>query len=371
MTAAEMAASTRLAPHIRDGFSLERAMRCVVVALVPCLFMALYNTGLQANIALAVAGSNAVPDWRLAWLRAMGLGIQPSDFWAAVVHGGLYLVPVLVVTVVVGGLWERLFAHYRRRPLGEGFVVVALLFVLLLPPTIPLWKAALGISFAIVVGKEIFGGTGRNFLNPALVGIAFLYVTYPKDMVVETAWAIPDAFTSATYLQEAADKGVAEIAWLPTAWLKTFLGLVPGGFGTTSTLACLIGAGYLLYTRVASARVMGGVLLGMLLTSLLVNQLDGVGNAYVGLPWFWHLTMGSFAFGAVFLATDPVSAAATNKGRWIYGLLIGFAVVVIRVLNHSHPDGMMFAILLGNIFAPLIDYLVMRANIRRRMRRRG
>jgi Na+-transporting NADH:ubiquinone oxidoreductase subunit B len=250
-------------------------------------------------------------------------------------------------------------------------MVIALLFSLSLPPSIPLWQAALGISFAIVVGKEIFGGTGKNFLNPTLTGLAFLYVTYPKEMIGETAWTVIDAFTGATYLQVAAEQGPEAVAWLGNSWVQAFLGLVPGGFGSTSTLAVLLGGAVLVYTRVASARIIAGILVGTVGTALLFNQFGGGGDDYFDLPWYWHLTLGSFAFGTVFLATDPVSAAMTNTGRWIYGLVIGFLVVLIREANTAHPDGMIFAILFGNIFAPLIDHLVIRANIRRRARRSG
>ncbi|MCK5366537.1 MAG: NADH:ubiquinone reductase (Na(+)-transporting) subunit B [Gammaproteobacteria bacterium] len=364
-------AATQGAPHLRDAFSLDRAMGLVVIALVPSLFMALYNTGYQANVDVTIAGLGTAPGWRGAVLGALGIGYDTSSLWAAVGHGALYFVPVLAVTLVVGGLWVRLFAKLRKRPAGEGLMVIALLFALVLPPSIPLWQVALGISFAIVFGREIFGGTGKNFLNPALTGLAFLYVTYPKEMITETAWTVVDAFTAPTYLQMTARQGPEAIAWLPTTWLQSFVGIIPGSFGTTSTLACLLGAGLLLWWRVASGRIMAGVLFGMVGTVLLFNNLGNPGNAFFGLSWHWHLTLGSFAFGAVFLATDPVSAAMTNPGRWIYGFFIGMMIVLIRVGNPSHPDGVMFAILLGNIFAPLIDYLVVLANIRRRVRRGG
>jgi Na+-transporting NADH:ubiquinone oxidoreductase subunit B len=363
-------AVTQGAPHVRDGFSLAHAMRWVVVALVPCVFMAFYNTGYQANLALAKLGAETTPGWRGVVLDALGLGYDPSGFWAAILHGALYFLPVLAVSAIVGGLWQRLFATLRKRRTAEGLMVIALLFSLSLPPSIPLWQVALGISFAIVVGKEIFGGTGKNFLNPTLTGLAFLYVTYPKEMIGETAWTVVDAFTGASYLQVAAERGPAAVAWLGDTWMQAFLGLVPGGFGSTSTLAALLGGAFLVYARVASARIIVGILLGTVATALLFSQFGG-GDDYFDLPWHWHLTLGSFAFATVFLATDPVSAAMTDTGRWIYGLLIGFLVVLIREANTAHPDGVMFAILFGNIFAPLIDHLVVRANIRRRARRGG
>ena len=364
-------AVTQSAPHLRDAFSVARALRCIVIALLPCLFMAFYNTGHQANVNLAIAGLETAPGWRGVVLDGLGIGTNVTDFWTAMVHGGLYFLPVLAVTLLVAGLWGQVFARLRNRPVGEGLLVIALIFALLLPPSIPLWQAALGMSFAIVFGREIFGGLGKNFLNPALTGLAFLYVTYPREMVSETAWVVVDAFTAPTYLQVTARQGPEIVAWLPTGWLQSLVGLVPGPFGTTSTLACLAGAGLLLWWRVASARVMAGVLFGMIAATLLFKYLDEPINAFATLSWHWHLTLGGFAFGAVFLATDPASAAMTNTGRWVYGLFIGAAIVLIRVANPTHPDGVMFAILLGNIFAPLIDHLVVRANIRRRVRRGG
>jgi len=363
--------ATDNAPHIRDSFNFDKAMRTMVVALAPCIAIAFYNTGFQANVNVAVAGVKSAPGWRGAVLDWIGVGYDLSGFWAAVAHGALYFIPVLLVALIVGGLWQNLFARVRNRPVSKGFLVIALLFALALPPSIPLWQAALGISFAIVVGREIFGGTGKNFLNPALVGLAFLYVTYPKDMVGETAWTMVDAFTSPTYLELAARKGPETITWLGTSWMQSFVGLTPGAMGTTSTLACLIGGAFLLYTRLASGRIIAGVLFGMIATAVVMNQFSIPNNPFITLSWHWHLTLGSFAFGMVFLATDPVSAAMTDTGRWIYGLLIGAMVVVIRVANPAHPDGVMFAVLFGNIFAPLIDYMVVWANITRRARRSG
>jgi Na+-transporting NADH:ubiquinone oxidoreductase subunit B len=357
------------APHIRDAITLNRAMRYMVVALIPCLFLALYNTGLQANLALASLGEKTVSGWRGAVLTGLGVGFDPNSVWDALWHGAVYFVPVLAVALMAGRAWEAVFARARGRPLGEGGAVVALLFALSLPPAVPLWQVALGISFGVVVGKEIFGGTGKNFLNPALAGLAFLYVTYPKSMIGQGAWYVVDGFTGPTSLQAVAQGGVEAIGGIGTTWLQAFAGLVPGPFGATSALAALIGACVLLWTGVVSARILAGVIIGMVATVLVVNQVDPGTDPFLGLPWYWHLTLGSFAFGTVFLATDPVTSAMTDTGRWIYGLLIGFMVVLIRVMDTAHPDGVMFAILIGNIFAPLIDHLVVRANIARRVRR--
>jgi Na+-transporting NADH:ubiquinone oxidoreductase subunit B len=365
-----MRGPTRNAPHIRDGFSLERATRYMIVALIPCIVMAFINTGFQANLDLAVVGVEASHGWRAALLDRLGIGRDPYSLLANIAHGGLYFIPVLAVTVLVGGIWEHVFATLRDRPASGGTTLIALLFTLSLPSSIPLWQAALGMSFAIVMGREIFGGTGRNFLNPVLVGLAFLYVTYPTDMTGETEWTMVDAFTSPTYLALAGLEGPGTITWLTTPWLYAFLGLAPGQMGTTSVLACLIGGAFLLHARIISGSIIGGMLLGTFMTALAINQFgDPANNAFVTVNWFWHLLLGSYAFGAVFLATDPVSSSMTARGRWYYGLLIGIMVVLIRVGSSSHPDGVMFAILFGNMFAPLIDYIVVWTHIRRRARR--
>lgn len=370
LPATAVSAATRGAPHIRDGFSVERAMRYMIVALVPCIAMAFINTGFQANVGLAVVGMEVAPGWRVALLDGLGIGRDPYSLLANVTHGGLYFIPVLAVTVLAGGIWEHIFATLRNRPASGGTPLIALLFTLSLPSSIPLWQAALGMSFAIVMGREIFGGTGRNFLNPVLVGLAFLYVSYPRDMIGETAWTMVDAFTSPTYLALAGQEGPGTLSWLATPWLYALLGLAPGQMGTTSALAGLIGGAFLLYTRIISGSIVAGMLLGTIVTAVAVGQFgDPAHNAFVTLEWYWHLVLGSYVFGAVFLATDPVSSAMTERGRWYYGLLIGIMVVLIRVASSSHPDGVMFAILFGNMFAPLIDYIVVWTHIRRRARR--
>lgn len=364
-----MAAGSAMAPHIRDGFSLAQALRVLLWALVPSLVIGVFNTGFQANVRLALPGVPADIGWRAGLVDALGLGLEPSAFFSALIHGLLYVVPLFAVVYLVAWGWSALFARLRQRPMGDDLLVLCLLFTMILPATIPLWQAALGISFAVVMGREIFGGAGKYFLNPPLTGLAFLYVTYPKEMAIETNWAAIDAFTAQTYLAVAGRLDPGAIASLGTSWMQSFIGLVPGPIGTTSTLACLAAAIYLIRRGVISASVVVGALIGMVAAAFLVNLFSGDGNAYIGIAWYWHLVMGSFAFGIVFLATDATSSAMTERGRWIYGLLVGLMVIVIRVGNGHHPDGVMFAILLGNIFAPLIDYLVMWANIKRRAMR--
>jgi len=362
-------AVTSMAPHVRDANNLRGVMTRMLVALGPCLVAAFYNSGYQANLALAKLGMTDLPGWRGAFLGALGIAYESSSVLACFAHGALYVLPILLVVLVTAGLWEALFAVMRKRPRTEGSVVTAVLFTLILPPGAPLWQVALGISFGIVIGKEIFGGTGKNFLNPALTSLAFLYFAYPNTMAGDPLWSSVAGYGGTTIFSMVAAGGVDEIGRAGIGWWQSFLGDVQGALGVTSTLACLIGAAVLLYTRVASWRVMAGVLIGLVATVSVCNWAGAGAAPILALPWYWHLTLGSVAFGMVFLATDPVTSAATNTGRWVYGVLIGFMIVLVRVANPVHPDGVMLAILLGNMFAPLIDYGVIWANTRRRARR--
>jgi len=359
-------AVTSAAPHVRDSMNLRGIMTRMLVALGPCLFMAFYNSGYQANVALAKLGTTDLPGWRGALLGALRIGFEPSNIGACVVHGALYVLPILFVALITGGLWESLFAVVRKRPQIEGVVVTAVLFTLILPPAAPLWQVALGISFGIVIGKEIFGGTGKNFLNPALTSLVFLHFAYPSEMAGDPIWSGVAGYSGTTIFNMVAAGGVDVIGHAGIGWWQSFLGRIQGALGVTSTLACLLGAAVLLYTRVASWRVMAGVMIGLVATASLCNWAGAGAAPILSLPWYWHFTLGSFAFGMVFMATDPVTGAATDAGRWVYGLLIGFMVVLVRVANPVHPDGVMLAILLGNVFAPLIDYGVIWANTRRR-----
>jgi len=292
---------------------------------------------------------------------------DPDRAWACVLHGALYVGPAWLVCLGTGYAWERLFAAARRRPRSEGLGATALLLVLTLPPAVPLWQVALGASFAIVVAKELFGGTGRNFVNPALAGRAFLYFAYPATMAGTAVWAAVDGWTAATpltALSAGAPAPGAEIAGV--TWKAAFLGAMPGSLGETSTLACLLGATVLLAARVASWRVMASMLLGAAATALGFNLIGSDTNPMFHLAPQWHVVLGGFAFGLVFMATDPVTAAQTNGGRWLYGFLVGFFCVVVRVLNPGFPESVMVVILLGNVFAPLLDWLVIEAGRRRR-----
>ena len=356
-------------PHVRDAADLKRVMTFVVLGVVPCTLMALYNTGFQANTAMTAMGIDSAPGWRGAFLSGLGIGYNPSSIGACMWHGLLYFLPIYVVTLVAGGLWEVLFAAVRNHEINEGFFVTSLLFALIVPPDIPLWQVVLGISFGVVLGKEVFGGTGKNFLNPALTGRAFLFFAFPAEMSGDAVWTAVDGFSGATALSLAAHGGTAAIDQAGITWSQSFFGTIQGSIGETSTLACLLGAAFIVYTGVASWRIIGGVFFGMVLTTLLFNLVGSETNPMFAMPWYWHLVLGGFAFGMIFMATDPVSAAMTDTGRWIFGFLIGLMTILIRVANPAFPEGMMLAILFANIFAPLIDYGVVRVDIAKRRRR--
>ncbi len=358
---------TRGKTHVRDGNDLKRTMTFVVIATFFCILMAMYNSGYQANLAMEALGLDETGSWRDSIMSFFGH--NPANPISCLVYGALFFLPIYIVTLAVGGIWEVLFATVRGHEINEGFLVSSMLYTLIMPPDIPLWQVALGISFGIVIGKEVFGGTGKNFLNPALTGRAFLFFAYPASISGDSVWVGVDGFTAATPLGLAASGGLDAVYAADYGWFQTFFGFMPGSIGETSTLAIFIGAAFLLYTRVASYRIMGGVLAGMVLMSLTFNLIGSDSNPMFALPWYWHLTLGGFAFGMVYMATDPVSAAMTDTGRWIFGMLIGVMVVLIRVVNPAFPEGMMLSILFANMFAPIIDYFVVQANIRRRIKR--
>lgn len=356
--------------HVRDSFSLKRIMATVVAALFPCVVMALWNTGFQLHLAMQAEGLQQLPFWHESVFSLLGVGHDPAFFGDNLLLGALHFLPVLLVCWLTALFWEALFAVGRRLPLSEGWGVSGLMLALILPPAIPLWQVAAGMSFGIVFGKEIFGGTGRNFLNPALTGYACLFFAYPGEFSGGGAYLPLDGITSATPLALAAEGGVAAITarW---SWMEAFLGLIPGSFGETSTLACLAGALVLLASGVASWRTLLATLIGVLAATQLFNAIGSATNPLFALPFHWHLALGSLAFGLVFMATDPVSSALTDSGRWVYGFLVGAMLILVRVLNPAFTEGTMFAILLGNIFAPVIDRFVLQAQIKKRQRRHG
>ncbi|MDC1314637.1 NADH:ubiquinone reductase (Na(+)-transporting) subunit B [Pseudomonadales bacterium] len=354
--------------HVRDAVDMKRVMTTVWWCAFFPMLVGMYMVGHNATAAMQDLGIPALEGWRGMIISLMA-GYDPNSLWDCFVYGAVFYVPIYAVTFVVGGLWEVLFAVKRGHEVNEGFFVTSILFSLTLPATIPLWQVAIGISFGVVVGKEIFGGTGKNFLNPALTGRAFLYFAYPAQISGDAVWTAVDGYSGATALSLAAAGGLEGVMASGMTWWDAFLGNIQGSVGEVSTLAIFIGGAVLLTTRVASWRIMAGVFLGMTATSLMFNWIGSDTNPMFALPWHWHLVLGGFAFGMVYMATDPVSAAMTNTGRWWYGALIGVMCVLIRVVNPAFPEGMMLAILFANLFAPLFDWSVVRANVRRRLAR--
>jgi Na+-transporting NADH:ubiquinone oxidoreductase subunit B len=382
--------------HVRDAIDLKRMMTMVIIALLPCIFMAMYNTGYQAQ-KLIYAGQ-AVPtsatifdaiwsgNWRFDVLRSDWVNVLNADnqcespgaflsfgsMLGCLLHGALYFLPVYLVCMAVGGHCELIFSVIRKHEINEGFLVTGMLFPLTLPPTIPLWQVAIGIMFGVVVGKEIFGGTGRNFLNPALTARAFLYFAYPTKISGDAVWTAVDGYTGATVLGAVAQEGAVSVAktveGMGSTWTDFLLGNVHGSMGETSALCCLFGAVFLIMTRIGSWRIMAGVLIGMTAFSFLLGLLPTteIWGEASNIPPQWHLVIGGFAFGTVFMATDPVSASMTRTGKWVYGALIGFITVLVRSINPAFPEGIMLAILFANVFAPYIDWCVVQANIKRR-----
>ncbi len=394
--------------HIRDAIDTKRMMSMVILALLPCIFMACYNTGYQAQKTIALTGyTPPIHDvqemvwsgsWRYAALDAIGISVSgleggfmsPSNILPCFIHGLLFFLPVYIVCMAVGGTCELIFSVIRGHEINEGFLVTGMLFPLTLPATIPLWQVAVGIAFGVVIGKEIFGGTGKNFLNPALTARAFLYFAYPKQISGDKVWTavgtfgetstseLVDGYSGATMLGYIANEKTGTVSEVltkmsesssnitaSTSWFSCFIGDMHGSMGETSTLACLIGAIILIATGVGSWRTMAGVVGGMVAFSSLLWVIPSTAPI-MDIGPFWHLAIGGFAFGTVFMSTDPVSSAMTNQGRIIYGVLIGVLTVMVRAINPAFPEGIMLAILFANVFAPLIDWFVVDRNIKRR-----
>mgnify|MGYP000844644820 FL=1 len=370
------------ASHVRDSAVLKRVMFSVVICLVPVILFALWNTGYQANALLHAAGQSQ-EGWRGAVLDALGVGYDPSNPLACMLHGALWFFPVLIVAFFVGGNIEVAVASIRKHEVNEGFFVTGFLIPLILPPTIPLWQVALATAFGVLVAKEAFGGTGMNIFNPALVTRAFLYFAYPAESSGDKVWIAVnpavDGFSGATALAriketlpvEGASAHVDAVAGMavnghPATWWDCFIGWIPGSMGETSTLACLIGAAGLLLFQVGSLRIMASMILGTVVTALGLNLMGSATNEMMNLPFWWHFVLGGYAFGLVFMVTEPVTAAHSETGKYIYGFLTGMLVVLIRVVNPAYPEGMMLAILFMNMVAPLIDHFVAARNIKRR-----
>ncbi len=353
--------TTRKGAHIRDAIDMKRTMAIVVLALIPTLLFGMWNTGYQHFI-------------------ATGLTPAEIDLWKAFSFGFLKVLPIVVVSYISGLTVEFIFAQIRGHEINEGFLVSGMLIPLIVPVEIPLWMVAVATIFAVIIGKEVFGGTGMNIVNPALTARAFLFFAYPTEMSGDKVWieglkngeGIADSFSGATVMaQAAAAETESQITAIHEHYsiLDMFIGTIPGSIGETSTLAILVGALILLATGVGNWRIMLSVVLGGLFMGSILNIFATSGNPFMTLPAWEHLIIGGFAFGAVFMATDPVTASQTQAGKWIYGFLIGVIAILVRVLNPAYPEGMMLAILLMNVFAPLIDYYVVKSNIKRRLRR--
>jgi Na+-transporting NADH:ubiquinone oxidoreductase subunit B len=368
---------TKASTHVKDSIDLKRIMIMVWMATFPAMFYGMFNIGQQAHMAITAVDSavtwadTATAFWQAGLFEMLGGQLNADSTWLGMMlYGACFFLPIYAVTFAVGGFWEVLFASVRKHEINEGFFVTSVLFALTLPATIPLWQVALGITFGIVIAKEIFGGTGRNFLNPALSGRAFLYFAYPAQISGDAIWTAADGFSGATWLSQAAAGNVTDWS-LNADWWDAFFGNIQGSVGEVSTLALMLGGLFIIYMRIASWRIVLGVLLGAAVFSTLLNFVGSDTNSMFAMPWYWHLVTGGFAFGMFFMATDPVSASFTNAGKWAYGFLIGLMCVLIRVLNPAFPEGMMLAILFANLWAPLFDYFVAQSNIKRRIARVG
>lgn len=347
--------TTKLGSHIRDYIDMKRTMSFVVIAMIPTLLFGMWNVGYQHNLSYG----------------------ETATLWENFLYGLGKVLPIVVVSYAVGLGVEFIFAQFRGHEVNEGFLVSGMLIPLIIPPDTPLWMVALATIFAVIIGKEVFGGTGMNILNPALTARAFLFFAYPAELSGDKVWIAEkaDAFSGATplgqLLTNTSTSANEVLATMPSA-SDMFWGLIPGSIGETSTFLVLLGAIFLIATGVGSWRIMLSVFAGGFGLAALfwaIGPYVAPDNAYMAIPPYYHLIMGGFAFGAVYMATDPVTASQTNKGKWVYGVLIGVVAVLIRVLNPAYPEGMMLAILLMNVFAPLIDHYVVEGNIKKRMKR--
>jgi Na+-transporting NADH:ubiquinone oxidoreductase subunit B len=342
---------TVLMPFIRDHLDLKRYMTFVLIALMPVLLFGMYNTGFQSGLAEG---------------KTFGMG-------RSFLVGAGYVLPILLVSYGVGLFWEILFASVRKHKISEGFLVTSILFVLTLPPSIPLWQVALGISFGVVIGKEVFGGTGRNILNPALTARAFVFFSYPLSMSGNVWVAAKDAVdgvSGATALSVTGIQGESITQALSTAGFSLsdlFLGGVPGSIGETSALCCLVGGIFLIVTGIANYRIIFGGIAGLVITAILFYLIPGGQESWANAGPLYHLCAGGFLFGICFMATDPVSAPGTHTGRWIFGFLIGFLTVTLRVVNPAFVEGVMLAILFMYVFAPLLDHMVIKYTTSKRI----
>ena len=359
-------AVTRSAPHIRDSNNVQRVWNSFVIASLPAWLIGLWNLGYQTNMAIADFQVEEVAGWRGWLLTESGIGFDAGSISACFIHGLLYFIPVIAVALAVGSFWETLFARLRKKPVDEGLLAIAWLFALMLPATVPMYQVALGMTFGIVIGKLIYGGSGRYLLSPALLGLVFLAFSYPSVLFGEGAWVPLAGYDQPTVLELLRDEGgLSVITAVDYNYWQLFMGNKPGAIGVVSTLGILLGAFFLVLTGVASWRIILGAAAGFIGIALISNAVAPDHYLY-SVPWYWHMVLGGFVFGTVFIATDPVAGPVTDPGRWGFGVLVGSLTMVIRLFNPSYYEGVMFAILLASIFSPLIDFIVIELNIRRR-----
>jgi Na+-transporting NADH:ubiquinone oxidoreductase subunit B len=361
---------TSAAPFIRDRNNVQRLLNNFVIASLPCWLIGLWNTGEQLHLAMAFTGIETVEGWRAQILTGLGFGFDPASVVGCFLHGLLYFLPVFLTAVLTGAVWEALFAVHRNKPVDEGLLCIAWLFTLILPPTIGPLQVAIGMTFAMVVAKGIYGGTGRYLVSPPVLGLCFLTFSYPGVLFGAQTWIPLPGYEELTTIELAVlEGGVRALELVDYSWWPLFVGNQPGPMGVTSALGCVLGAAYLIVSGSGSWRIMAGSVIGMVVS---VSALQAVGPAddpLFATPWYWHAVIGGWAFGTVFLATDPMAAATTRPGRWVFGIMVGVLTIVVRLTNPAYFEGVVFAILLASMFAPLCDYFVVERNIRcRRLR---
>lgn len=358
---------TNHAPHIRDRNNVQRLLNNFVIASLPCWAIGLWNMGEQTHVAMQLIGLTGLDGWRAEILTGLGFAFDSTSVMACFIHGLLYFLPIFLTALLTGAVWEALFAVQRNKPVDEGLLSIAWLFALILPPSVPLYQAAIGMTFAMVVAKGIYGGTGRYIVSPPVLGLCFLTFSYSNVLFGTGTWIPLPGYEELTTIELAVlEGGVRALELVDYSWWWLFLGNQPGPLGVTSTLGCLLGAAWLIVTGSGSWRIMAGSLVGMIVT---VSALQAIGpgdDPMFGTPWYWHAVMGGWAFGTVFLATDPMAAATTRPGRWVFGILVGVLTIVVRLTNPAYFEGVVFAILLASMFAPLCDYFVVERNIKRR-----
>ncbi|MGI9248302.1 MAG: RnfABCDGE type electron transport complex subunit D [Woeseiaceae bacterium] len=362
--------TTVSAPHVRDSISTQQILNTFVIASLPCWIFGMWNLGEQVNLAMEIIGQEGAVGLRGEIIALLGTGYDPYNDAANFLHGFLYFLPAFLVALLTGAFLEALFAKHRQRPVDDGLLAIAWLYTLMLPATASLTLVAAGMAFGLVVGKLIFGGAGRYLVNPAVLGIAFLVFSYSGILFGYGAWIPVLGYDEPLALEIAVEEGgVPALLAVNYSWQLLFLGNQPGPIGVSSPLGCVIGAVYLLYRGVVSWRIMLGSAIGLIVTVFLFNIFGPADNPSFDVPWYWHMVLGGWAFGTVFLATDPVAAATTNSGRWVFGLFVGAVTIVVHITNPTYYDGTLFAILLASIFAPLFDYVVVQRNIKRRVAR--